>query len=180
MANNSTENIKMGTCKLLFDGVDLGFTMGGVEVEVTTTTHETKVDQFGDTVANEYIMGRNIVVKAPLAETTLDNMAAIIPGSELVTDNTDPQNPKKKVVVKSGTGISLLERAKELVLHPIAKADNDKSEDLVIPLAATAGAMNFAYKYDAERVFNCEFKGYPDSVTGELFIYGDKAVTAVP
>lgn len=180
MSNNSTENIKMGTCKILFAGADLGFTMGGVEVEVTTTTHETKVDQFGDTVANEYIMGRNIVVKAPLAETTLENMAAVIPGSELVKDLTDPLNPKMKVLVKSGVGISLLERAQELVLHPIAKPDADKSEDLTIPLAATPGGMNFAYKYDAERVFNCDFKGYPDPTTGVLFIYGDKAVTATP
>lgn len=180
MANNSTNNIKMGTCKLLYNGVDLGFTMGGVEVEVTTTTHETKVDQFGDTVVNEHIMGRNIVVRAPLAETTLETMAAVIPGATLVTDNTNPQNPKKKVQVTSGTGISLLERAKELVLHPIAKPDSDKSEDLVIPLAATAGGMNFAYKYDEERVFNCEFKGYPVSDTGVLFIYGDKTVVAKP
>jgi len=180
MSNNSTENIKMGTCKIIYAGKDLGFTMGGVEVEVTTTTHETKVDQFGDTVANEYIMGRNIVVKAPLAETTLENMAAVMPGSELVKDLTDPNNPKMKVVVKSGTGISLLDRAQELILHPIAKPENDKSEDLTIPLAATPGGINFAYKYDSERVFNCDFKGYPNPVDGTLFIYGDKAVTATP
>lgn len=177
---SSTENIRMGTCRILLNGVDLGFTTGGVEVTVATTTHETKVDQFGDTVANEYIMGRTITISCPLVETTLDNMAAVIPGSELITDNTDPQNPKKKVVVKSGTGISLLDLAQELVLHPIARASNDKTEDLVIPLAATAGGMNFAYKYDSERVFQCEFKGYPDPDTGVLFIYGDKAVTAVP
>lgn len=174
---SSTENIRMGTCRVLYDGTDLGFTTGGVEVAVATTTHETKVDQFGDTVANEYIMGRTITVTCPLVETTLENMAAIIPGATLVTDNTDPQNPKKNVIVTSGTGLSLLDRAKTLTLHPIAKPANDTSEDLVIPLAATAGAMNFAYKYDAERVFNCEFKGYPDSETGILFTYGDKSVT---
>ena len=176
MPVSSTENIKMGTCKLSFDGQDLGLTMGGVEVEVTTTTHETKVDQFGDTVVNERIMGRNIVVKAPLAETTLDNLVLIMPGAELKTDNTVPDKPKKKVTVKSGVGISLLGLAKELILHPIALPDSDKSEDLVLPLAATAGAMSFAYKYDEERVFNCEFKGYPDSESGVLFIYGDKSV----
>lgn len=177
---SSTENIRMGTCKILYDGKDLGFTTGGVEVAVETTTRETKVDQFGDTVANEYIMGRTITVSVPLVETTLDNMAAIMPGSTLVTDNTVPASPKKKVVVTSGTGLSLLERAKTLTLHPIAKPDNDKSEDLVVPLAATPGGMTFAYKYDEERVFNCEFKGYPDSETGVLFIYGDEAVTATP
>lgn len=176
---SSTENIRMGTCKILYNGVDLGFTSGGVEVAVATTTHETKVDQFGDTVANEYIMGRTITITVPLVETTLDNMAAIIPGSELITSGSGP-TLKKKVLVKSGTGISLLDLAQEMVLHPIAKPDNDTSEDLVIPLCATAGAMNFAYKYDAERVFNCEFKGYPDSATGVLFIYGDKTVTATP
>ena len=176
-ANQSTENIKMGTCKITHKGTDLGLTMGGVEVEVTTTTHETKVDQYGDTVVNERIMGRNIVVKAPLAETTIDRMAAIMPAAELVTDNTDPQNPKKKVVVKTGVGTSLLDIAGELVLHPIDRPESDVSEDLVIPLAATAGAMSFAYKYDQERVFNCDFKGYPEE-DGTLFIYGDKAVTA--
>jgi len=175
-ANQSTENIKMGTCKISLGGADLGLTMGGVEVEVTTSTHETKVDQFGDTIVNERIMGRNIVVKAPLAETTLERMAAVMPAAELITDNTDPQNPKKKVVVKTGVGTSLLDIAAELVLHPIDRPDSDVSEDLTIPLAATAGAMNFAYKYDQERVFNCDFKGYPDA-DGVLFLYGDKTVT---
>lgn len=176
MPVSSTENIKMGTCKISFGGQDLGLTMGGVEVEVTTTTHETKVDQFGDTVVNERIMGRNIVIKAPLAETTLENMVRIMPGAELKTDDTKPGSPKKKVVVKTGVGISLLGLAQELTLHPIAMAEDDTSEDLVVPQAATAGAMSFAYKYDEERVFNCEFKGYPDSKTGALFFYGDKSV----
>lgn len=275
---SSTENIRMGTCRVIYDGTDLGFTSGGVEVTVATTTHETKVDQFGDTVANEYVMGRTISVKAPLVETTLENMAKIIPGAVLTGDGVKASGSitfsgqpsandtitvggvvftfkasapletdlviganlaatlaaaavkieakvalvdveatatalnitgalqgaeansvtlaksgtnitvsgatltggvdatKKKVVVSSGTGISLLSIAKELVLHPIAKPENDTSEDLVIPLAATAGAMNFAYKYDAERVFDCEFKGYPNATTGALFIYGDKTV----
>lgn len=176
---SSTDNIRMGTCQISFGGVDLGFTTGGVEVTVTTTTHETKVDQLGDTIANEFVMGRTITVNCPLVETTVDNLVKIMPGSSLVTDNTVPASPKKKVVVKTGVGISLMDVAQELILHPIAKPTNDKSEDLVIPLANTPGGMNFAYKFDAERVFNCEFKGYADD-TGVLFIYGDKAITQTP
>jgi hypothetical protein len=173
----SAENIKMGTCKILFDGVDLGLTMGGVEVQVETTTKETKVDQFGDTVANETIMGRNITVSMPLIETTLDNMVSLLPGTTKVIDATDPT--KIKANVTSGTGISLILRAKELVLHPIELPDLDVTEDLTIPLAATAGSMSFAYKYDEERVFDTTFKGYPDrDAGGLLFIYGDKTATA--
>lgn len=165
---SDTRNIKLGTCKVMFDGNDLGFTIGGVELTVTTNTHETKVDQFGDTVVNDRIMGRNIMVKVPLAETTLENLVTIMPGAELV-GTVD----KKKVVVKTGTGLSLLDFAKELVLHPVALPDSDKSEDVVIHKAGTAGAMSYAYKVDEERVFPVEFKGYPDSVTGALFTVGD-------
>lgn len=182
------ENIRMGTCSIKFGGVDLGLTKGGVEVNVTTTKKEIKVDQFGDTVANEYIMGRNITVKVPLAETTLKNVADLMPGAVLVSDSSNtgtyssPQaGDKYKVTVTSATGVSLFALAQELILHPIDKLESDTSEDLTIPLAATAGELSFAYKYDEERVFNAEFKGYPDNDAtpkGLLFIYGDKTATA--
>ena len=273
----ASENIRMGTCRVTFGGVDLGFTMGGVEVTVATTTHETKVDQLGDSVAAEYIMGRTINVTAPLVETSVNNMVNVMPGATLnvvggaktigrVTVATIPvagdnvtigaqvftfraapsfandvlvgasttaaaanlaavlntstdslisrfvwtvaasavtgtaklfgtslngtplsagqvsmtiqafaggvEPTSSSVSVTTASGISLLNNAKELRLHPIAKPLSDTSEDLVIPLAACAGGMSFAYKYDAERVFDCEFKGYPNPQTAVLFTYG--------
>jgi hypothetical protein len=174
---SEAQNIKIGTCKITLDGVDMGLTMGGVEVTVETTTKETRVDQFGDTVAQETIMGRNITVSMPLVETTLENMAKVFPGSEVITDATDLT--KIKAEISTGTGISLLDRAKELILHPIELPETDVTEDLIIPLASTAGSMNFMYKYDEERVFNTTFKGYPDRANnGLLFIYGDKTAIA--
>ncbi len=83
---SSTENVKLGVCNVLFDGVDLGFTKGGVEVEVATSTKEITVDQMGETPIGEIIMGRTVQATVPLAETTLDNLVAIMPGSELVSD----------------------------------------------------------------------------------------------
>lgn len=281
----SAENIKMGTCKLTLAGEDLGLTIGGVDVEVTTSTHETKADQFGDTVAKERIMGRNITAKVPMAETTLENMVRILPGATMVSDGVKATGTitfsgqpaasdvitvngvnftfrsgsaplatdiliggtiaatlanaveklnnsiadavstasystngtttitvtydvdgvagnnftlaktgsnitvsgatltggvnatKKKVVVPTGVGIDLLATAKKLVLHPIDKPDEDRSEDLIIPLAGTPGGIQFSYKYDQERVYMAEFKGYP-MPDGTLFIYGDETATA--
>jgi len=83
---SSVDNVKLGVCTIWYDGVDLGYTKGGVEVEVQTTTHEVKVDQFGETPIAELITGRTVSVKAPLAETTLENIVAIMPDSELVSD----------------------------------------------------------------------------------------------
>lgn len=285
---SDTRNVKLGVCKVLFDGVDLGYTQGGVEVTVKTDTHKVNVDQFGKTTINEYILGREVMAKVPLAETTLDNLVAIMPGASLVstggtaatgtitiatsptTGDTITVNGKtitfkttaaaadevtigatpaatatnlaavlnastdvkiaaaqyvaaaavvtvtygnsistgggkgiegnsftlaagtagvkvtlsgatlsggaeptaESVSVVTAIGTDLLATAKELRLHPSAKADDDKSEDFVIPLAATSGALNFAYKLENERIYNVEFNGYPNAATGQLFTVG--------
>jgi len=140
---SDTKNVKLGVCQVLFDGIDLGYTKGGVEVEVKTETHEVQVDQFGKTPINEYIMGRTVTVKVPLAETTLENMVAIMPGATLKTSGTD-----KYVEVTSAVGIDLLSSAKELRLHPVALPASNTSEDFVAPLANTPGNMNYAYKLE--------------------------------
>ena len=170
-SNSDTRNVKVGVCKVFYNSVDLGYTQGGVEVTVKTDTHKVNVDQFGKTTINEYIMGREVTVKVPLAETTLTNLVAIMPGATLVTDPVDPT--KKHVEVTNGVGTDLLQIAKELRLHPKSLPDSDVSEDFVIPKAATPGALKFAYKLENERIFDCDFTGYPDPNTGGLFSVGN-------
>lgn len=275
---SDTKNVKLGVCKVFYDGEDLGYTQGGVTVTVKTDTHKVNIDQFGKTTVNEYIMSRDVSAKVPLAETTLKNLVTIMPGATLVevggaaavgrltiatlpadgdtvtvggqvftfktaavatTDvaigatpaltatalgvvlnasinsnvsaatytvaaavvtatydtkgvagnalalasgqasvtvvamagGTEPTS--RSVEVTTAVGVSLLDIAKELRLHPQALADDNKSEDFVIPLAATAGALEFAYEVEKERIFNTEFNGYPDSSNGgKLFRVG--------
>lgn len=291
--SSSTKNVKLGVCQVFYNGQDLGYTKGGVEVAVTTETHQTNVDQFGKTTINQLIMGRDVKVKVPMAETTLENMVAIMPGATLVatggavasgsiTITTNPlttetiivngvtwtfkttaalanevtigttatltaaalaaaltasNDPKvcaavyaavatavnvlagnfviggatgvkgvegnaftlvtgtaaakvtmsaatltggleptgKYVEAQTGVGMDLLSNAKELRLHPVTKGGADLSEDFIVPLAGTAGALTYAYNVDAERVFNVEFMGYPDSATKRLFLVGGRA-----
>lgn len=284
---SDTKNVKIGACRISFDGVDLGFTQGGVEVTVKTETYKVNIDQFGKTPINEYLMSRDVMVKVPLAETTVENLALTMPGTTVtyqggavasgsiafasnpaandtvvingvtfkflaspvaatdvkigastadtvaalaavlnastdekvaqavysVTGTTlnvkwgsqllggadgvksaagnsftlaagtgagktitpmaggaDPTS--RSAVVTTGAGRSLLDFARELRLHPVAKDINDKSEDFVLPLAACAGALNFAYKVDAERTFPVEFTGFPTN-DGVLFKFGE-------
>lgn len=175
MAESNTQNVKLGVCRVTFGGTDLGFTKGGVEVSVETQTHEVTVDQMGDTPINEYITSRSCTVTVPLAETTLENLVKVMPGATLVTDTKE--NTKKYVTVPTATGQSLLKVAQVLVLHPIANADNDKSDDFTVMRAATAGAMSYSYKLDDERIFSCEFKAYADE-DGNLFKVGDTSAVA--
>jgi hypothetical protein len=277
---SSTRNIKLGVCRAYYDGIDLGLTQGGVEVSVTSETHKVEVDQFGKTPVNEYIMGRVAQAKVPMAEPTLDNLVAIMPGATLTETGgtkasgtltitaTMPTNGQTVIVngvtitfktvpvtaydvligasataqatslvaalnaltdpaiaiaqytnaagvvtvtynitgaegnaftlaagtyvatvsgatltggadatsrfvsVGSGVGNDLLATAKELRLHPVGKPNTDRTDDFVMPLSNTAGQLQFAYKLDAERIFNVEFTGYADPVTGLLFTVG--------
>lgn len=169
-----TENVKLGVCTVTFDGNDLGLTKGGVEVEVATETYEVMVDQFGNSPVNEYILARTVTIRVPLAESTLENLQKIMPGTTIVTSGSIP-NLKKRADVQNGTGLNLLDYAEKLVLHPKALPSTDKSEDFIVPLAATSGAVSYAYKLDEERIFNVEFKGYPNATTGLLFQIGDES-----
>lgn len=83
---STTENVKLGVCSVLYGGENMGFTKGGVEVEVATTTYEIKVDQLGETPIGERITGRTVAANVPLAETTLENLVKIMPGATLITD----------------------------------------------------------------------------------------------
>ena len=175
MANSNTENVKLGVCRVSFGGEDLGFTKGGVEVSVETNTHEVMVDQMGETPINEYITSRTCKVTVPLAETTLENLFKIMPGATLIADTSDVS--KKYVQVPTAVGQSLLKVAQELVLHPVANAEEDNSDDFTIPRAATAGALSYSYKLDDERIYSCEFKAYANE-KGELFKVGDTTAVA--
>lgn len=268
---SNTKNVKLGPCKVIYGGVDLGYTKGGVEVTVETSTHEVLVDQFGEAPINEYVMGRSVTVAAPLAETTKNNLEKIMPGTEIkerlgikasgsITFNQLPVEGDKIVingetftfkdtaalindiaigattsasasatqvklaaslsakvaiatyeaedtvvkveykemstegnaftisttssgitvpatlsggvntvqtaVVSSAVGTSLLEKSKKLVLHPIANAEGNYEDDLVIPAAGVAGAMSYSYTIDNERTYPTEFKGYPKKING--------------
>ena len=160
MSNAGVENIKLGACDVTFGGVSLGLTKGGVEVSVETESHLITVDQFGATAVSERIMGRNVTVKVPMAETDLEKLAAIMPGSSISAG-------KDAVTISVGEGIDLIKLAKELVLTPRSEGDYP----VRILKAATKGSMSFAYKYDEERVFELEFTAYP-SAAGEIMVVG--------
>lgn len=284
--SNNPSNIRLGPCRVRWGGVDLGYTKGGVQVEVTTSTKEVSVDQFGDSPVNEYITGRKVTVTCPFAETDLDTLHALMrnAGSTLVDDGakatgtitltaqptandtvtvngvaftfkatatlvrdvkigataaatlinlldmlqncteanvalasyaltsasvitityntsgtagnsftlaksgTNPgvsgatlsggaNSTRRRVEVRQAIGTSIQATAQELTLRPLDKADNDFSEDFVVPLAGTSGALQFAYELDNERMFNLTFTGYPNASSRLLFVYGDKRST---
>lgn len=172
--SSDVKNVKLGPCSVTFDSNDLGYTKGGVEVEITTTRKKVMVDQFGETEIDEYITGRQVMVRVPLAEHNLTNLASVIPGATLVTDGVDSN--KKRIDVSSNIGASLRDLAAELVLSPTNAAD--ANEDFTVFLAAPMGDIQFAYRHDDERVYSVEFTGYVDTAnSNRLYSIGDGTAT---
>jgi hypothetical protein len=171
---SDTKNVKLGVCQVFYKGVDLGYTQGGVQVTVSTETHKVNIDQFGKSTVNEIIMSRDVTVKVPLAETTIENLVATMPGASMSGTGTT-----ERAIVTSGIGTDLLSIAGELRLHPINKDADDYTDDFVVPLAATSGGLDFSYDVEKERIFDVSFTGYPDSVTKELFAIGGAPVAPV-
>lgn len=68
MAYNS-KNINLGPCKVIWGGVDLGQTKGGVELTMTTEKQTVNIQGFNNLINREYIKNRSLVVKCPLAES---------------------------------------------------------------------------------------------------------------
>jgi len=171
---SDVKNVKLGPCAVDFDSTDLGYTKGGVEVDITTTRKKIMVDQFGETEVDEYITGRQVTVRVPLAEHNLATLAAVIPGATLVIDGTDAT--KMRIDVTSGVGTSLRDTAAELVLAPTLGTAN---ENFTVFLAAPSGDIQFAYRHDEERIYAVEFTGYVDVDNGNrLYSIGDDTATA--
>lgn len=153
-------------------------------VKVGATVQET-IDSFVSAVnrARLNVSGNYLVAKqtAPLVVTiqAVDpgvNTASLAAASGITASGAaltgGVAETKSRLEGVTGIGINLLDMAQELRLHPIARADNDFSEDFVIYKAATPGSLNFAYKIDSERVYQADFTGYPDPTTGKLWAIG--------
>lgn len=142
-------NVKMGVCSATF-GSDLGHTKGGVVVIYTPDIHDTTVDKYGSTVVEKYVVGESLIARVPLAESTLANLAIAIPAGDDAAIAT-------KLTLGRDAGFKLSDEAAELVLHPIANAANDLSEDVVLYSAVANEAVELAFKVDGEKIFEVTF-----------------------
>lgn len=152
-----------GPDKVVFD-----ITKGGIVFSATVTKQDTTVDQYGDTPVKSIVKGGAAQVTVPFALHDLKRLAAVFPGSKLVTSNN-----KSKLKVYGKAGFDLLKNAKKLIVKP---TDPDATEEdwITIPLAGAIAEPNYTYDNDNERVTNVTFVAFPDlSQDGLLYILGE-------
>lgn len=146
--------IELGPCSVTYKGVDLGHTIGGVVVTYTPEYYESKVDKFGSSVVEKYLVGERLMAETNLAEFTLANLQQAIGQSTLQGDDS--------VSVGSIAGKKASEKAGLLVLHPLAKAASDRNSDVSIYKAVVTGELKLEHKNDGEKVLPVQFDGIID------------------
>ncbi len=80
--------IKIGPCWVSYKGIQLGSTQGGVTVKNENTSHEVKVDQTGEEILAEILLGGAWSAEVPLVEINKGVMGAIAPGADIIEEDS--------------------------------------------------------------------------------------------
>lgn len=171
--------LELGPCVVKYgvsgSEVDLGFTMGGVEVSIETTVADVMADQFGEVKLKQIIIGRNATIKVPFAETDINLFSKIIPLASYVQDSVTPTN--EKVIINVPIGADLIASAAYslLLIKAIGNsASTDPNDVFRFFKAAPSGEINFKFSVDDQRVYETEFTAYADSAQNyAIGVFGD-------
>lgn len=157
---SDTRNVKLGVCQVFYKGYDLGYTKGGVEVSLSTEKHTVQIDQFGQTPINELIMGRNLTVTVPMAETTMENMAAIMPGATLVETGGTVASGTITIADNDLEGKTIEVNGVDVTF----KATPTESNDVLLGANANETAANLAEALQASNDPNISMASYVNTV----------------
>lgn len=146
--------IQLGPCSVTFKGRDMGHTIGGVTVTYSPDYYETKVDKFGSSVVEKFLVGERMSAEANLAEFTLANLQDAINQATLQGDDS--------VSVGSTAGKKASANAGLLVLHPLAYASTVRDYDVAIYKAVVTSELKIEHKNDGEKVLPVTFDGLVD------------------
>lgn len=147
-------NVQLGVCSVVYNGVDLGHTKGGVEVSYEPVYQDLMVDKYGETVIDKVLTGEKLTAKIPLAEFTIANLKSAMPNA------TFGGAGNSRITLGRSSGAKQSANAYQLVLHPIS--EGTKRHDIVFHKAVVASQIVLNHKIDEQKVIEVEFMALLD------------------
>lgn len=147
-------NVKVGACDVTYNGVDLGHTIGGVEVSYEPVYKDVMVDAYGETIVEKYLIGEKLTAKVPLAESTIANLRNAVPQSTFAGAGNS------RITVGAKAGKKATDDAYELVLHP--SGEGTRAFDIVLHKAYSSEAVTVSHTNDGEKVIEVTFQALLD------------------
>lgn len=142
-----------GPCRLTYDGVDLGHTLGGVVFKAARDFTKVMADKYGSTPVDYVLNGTEVTIEVTFAQTEWYQLDKAM----LETSSYDGAGTADRVDVGGETGYSLRQDAKQLIIHPLKNAATDYSDDITIYLAVSTGDIELPYKVDEQKAVQVTF-----------------------
>lgn len=158
---SNVDNIKIGTCKVLYKGVDLGHTKGGVTLTHSPEFTKITADQWGETPVDFALNGEEWTATLRLTEWQLSLLASVFPTGDLAGANDG------RLTMGRNAGFSLKSQAGVLVLHPRANDDTDATDDVVFFKAVPFEEVEVEYTNEDQRVYEVKFVALVDTTKAD-------------
>lgn len=160
--------VQLGVCTVSYNGLDLGHTMGGVEVVYKPTHKDITVDLYGDTKVEQVLTGEQLTAKVPLAEYTIANLRNALPQSTFAgAANT-------RITIGAKAGKSGKAVAYQLVLHPVSQGT--RAYDVVFYKAYVSSQITLKHTNKDEKIIEITFEALLDETKSDgnyLGLIGD-------
>lgn len=131
------ENIHLDLADVTWSGTNLGYSKGGVDVNITQEVLDVVIDDFGDTPVKSYDRGYKIEVVVHMAEAARDKFAVAMPTSTVMGDRIKVGGQAGSVIP---TGRLVLAPVKGN-LDPIVVYKARPTAALTIPFSTTEVVM---------------------------------------
>lgn len=147
MAADITKVEIVGPCKITFNGVDMGHTIGGVELTAERDLKRVSTDKSGDTPIDYVLTGNRLKAKFMLAQTEWDQWNLAVPE----TSSFDGAGVKDRNDFGADAGYSIRGDGAQLVIHPLKNVATDLSDDVTIYKAVSTDNVALPMKIDEQR-----------------------------
>lgn len=173
MENLDVGKINLGPCRVKFGGIELGRTQGDTTFTFSTEYQTQSTEEDGDIM--DIVLNHSGELSVPLIYTDPASIANTVPWANLTTG----PNGEAKLEIGSAIGQVMNNYANVLVIHPLAKDDDDLSADILLPSAyPMPDTMEMTHSREGQRINNARFKAQKDSA-GNYFTIGDNTVVSM-
>lgn len=173
-ANVTVNSLDVGPCRVTFNAVDLGATLGNVKVAFKITKAEMKADQYGGTLLDESVSAMECTVETEIAEIRdKDKLAEVFPNANLIIDGSQKGlDFVNKITTRSTT------LAQKLTLHPLREDDAVKDYDWTFWKAMPSEESEYVFSPSEQGKFKIVWKVLLDTSTTppRMFFHGDEAI----
>ena len=179
-ATVTTSNMELTPMRVSFgtagSEVDLGGSMANVVISAAYRKASILADQSGSTVRDRRVSGVEITVTTELTEIqSKDIWKVVFPHATKIGTGI---GSLAAIKFDDNIGDSDLVNAKQLVLHPLSKADADKSSDYTFFKAVASAESSITYGPNEQARLKIVWNILPDEsqTPNKFFRYGDPAL----